>query len=90
MLAAAGVALQVHCTSISRAMQLQCSPTTPRFTEELKNTGADWALLSSLDNVTYTSHFAVPIDFGATATLTLVPPLHSVNGENLRVLDWHR
>jgi Xaa-Pro aminopeptidase len=46
-----------------------------RAREELKVIGADWALLSSLDNVTYVSHFAVPIDFGATATLTLVPPL---------------
>ncbi|MEO8398081.1 MAG: Xaa-Pro peptidase family protein, partial [Chloroflexota bacterium] len=46
-----------------------------RARAELKAIGADWALLSSLDNVTYVSHFAVPIDFGATATLTLVPPL---------------
>ena len=46
-----------------------------RARTELKRTGADWALLSSLDNVTYVSHYAVPIDFGATATLTLVPPL---------------
>jgi Xaa-Pro aminopeptidase len=46
-----------------------------RARAELKAIGADWALLSSLDNVTYVSHYAVPIDFGATATLTLVPPL---------------
>jgi len=49
----------------------------------IKAIGADWALLSSLENVTYVSHFAVPIDFGATATLTLVPPLAFVSRERL-------
>jgi Xaa-Pro aminopeptidase len=46
-----------------------------RARAELKNAGADWALLSSGDNVTYISHYPVPVDFGALATLTFAPPL---------------
>jgi len=46
-----------------------------RARAELKAVGSDWALLSSLENVTYVSHFAVPIDFGATAAQAYVPPL---------------
>ncbi len=34
---------------------------------ELKALGADFALLSSGDNVTYVSHFEVPVDFGANS-----------------------
>lgn len=42
---------------------------------ELKALGADFALLSSGDNVTYVSHFEVPTDFGANSTLSFAPPL---------------
>ena len=46
-----------------------------RAQAELKAIHADWALLSTTENVTYVSHFAVPVDFGALATLTYLPPL---------------
>ena len=46
-----------------------------RARAELKAIGADFALLSSGDNVTYVSHFEVPVEFGALATLSFVPPL---------------
>ena len=46
-----------------------------RARAELKALGADFALLSSGDNITYVSHFEVPVEFGALATLSFVPPL---------------
>lgn len=46
-----------------------------RARAELKAIGADLALLSSGDNVTYVSHFEVPTDFGANSTLSFSPPL---------------
>ncbi len=46
-----------------------------RARAELKTLGADFALLSSGDNVTYVSHFEVPVEFGALATLSFIPPL---------------
>jgi len=42
---------------------------------ELKKIGADWALLSSGENVTYVSHFEVPVDYGAVAHLSYVPSM---------------
>ena len=46
-----------------------------RARAQLKATGADYALLSSGENITYTSHFDVPLDFGALATLNQAPSL---------------
>lgn len=46
-----------------------------RARAELKAIGADFALMSSGDNVTYVSHFEVPVDFGALATLSFAPSL---------------
>jgi Xaa-Pro aminopeptidase len=42
---------------------------------ELKAVDADFALLSSGENVTYVSHFEVPVEFGALATLNYAPSL---------------
>ncbi len=50
-----------------------------RVRGELQALGADFALLSSGDNVTYVSHFEVPVDFGATATLSLAPPMAAIS-----------
>jgi len=41
----------------------------------LHELGADWALLSSPENVTYVSHYEVPIDFGPLAHLSYGPVL---------------
>jgi Xaa-Pro aminopeptidase len=46
-----------------------------RTRAELRAVGADYALLSSSENITYASHFEVPIDFGALATLSQAPTL---------------
>ncbi|MCA0455871.1 MAG: M24 family metallopeptidase [Chloroflexi bacterium] len=46
-----------------------------RARAELKAIGADVALLASGDNITYVSHFEVPVEFGALATLAFTPPL---------------
>ncbi len=46
-----------------------------RAHEQLKKTGADWALLSSAENVTYVSHYEVPVDFGPLAHLSYGPVL---------------
>jgi Xaa-Pro aminopeptidase len=46
-----------------------------RARAELKKIGADWALLSSGENVTYVSHWEVPVDFGAPAALNYSPPM---------------
>ena len=40
---------------------------------ELLATGADWALCTSPENVTYVSHCEVPVDYGPLATLTYGP-----------------
>lgn len=42
---------------------------------ELRSVGADFALLSSGECITYVSHYEVPTSFGALATLAFVPPL---------------
>jgi Xaa-Pro aminopeptidase len=42
---------------------------------ELRNMGADYALLSSGENITYVTHYEVPTEFGALATLAFMPPL---------------
>jgi Xaa-Pro aminopeptidase len=44
-----------------------------RAQSELRKIGADWALLSSAENVTYVSHYEVPIDFGPLAHLSYGP-----------------
>ena len=46
-----------------------------RAQDELRKAGADWALLSSAENVTYVSHYEVPIDFGPLANLSYGPVL---------------
>ncbi len=46
-----------------------------RARQQLQRIGADWALLSSPENVTYVSHYDVPIDFGALANLSHGPVL---------------
>lgn len=61
---------------------------------ELKKTGADWALLSSIENVTYVSHYEIPVDFGALATLTYGPSLALVGvadaGSSLLVGNFYQ
>lgn len=44
-----------------------------RARAELQKLGVDWALLTSLENVTYTSHFEVPVEFGPLAQLNYGP-----------------
>src|SRR5215831_9003273 len=46
-----------------------------RARAELNRIGADFALLSSSENVTYVSHWEVPVDFGALATQNYAPTL---------------
>ena len=46
-----------------------------RARAELKAIGADWALLSAGENVTYVSHFEVPVDFGPAAAQRFAPPM---------------
>ncbi|MFC2029744.1 M24 family metallopeptidase [Chloroflexota bacterium] len=46
-----------------------------RARNELRIAGADWALLSSYENVTYVSHFEVPVEFGFYADLAYSPCL---------------
>lgn len=41
----------------------------------LQELGADWALLSSPENVTYVSHYEVPIEFGPLTHLNYGPVL---------------
>ena len=45
-----------------------------RARTELKKLGADWAILSSRENVTYVSHFETPTEFGFYADLAYAPP----------------
>ncbi|MFN8492429.1 MAG: Xaa-Pro peptidase family protein [Caldilineaceae bacterium] len=44
-----------------------------RARAQLKNLGADWALLTSPENVTYVSHYEVPVEFGPLAHLNYGP-----------------
>ena len=44
-----------------------------RARAELQATGADWALLTSPENVTYVSHYEVPVEFGPIAHLNYGP-----------------
>ncbi|MEZ4621842.1 MAG: aminopeptidase P family N-terminal domain-containing protein [Caldilineaceae bacterium] len=46
-----------------------------RTRAKLRELDADWALLSSPENVTYVSHYEVPIDFGPLAHLNYGPVL---------------
>ena len=46
-----------------------------RARNELRKAGADWALLSSREDVTYVSHFEVPVEFGFYADLAYSPCL---------------
>lgn len=46
-----------------------------RFRAALHELGADWALLSSPENVTYVSHYTVPVEFGPLAHLNYGPVL---------------
>lgn len=44
-----------------------------RTRDELARIGADWALLTSPENVTYASHYEVPVEFGPLAHLNYGP-----------------
>lgn len=44
-----------------------------RARAELQKLGADWALLTSPENVTYVSHYEVPVEFGPLAQLNYGP-----------------
>jgi Xaa-Pro aminopeptidase len=44
-----------------------------RARAELQKSGADWALLTSPENVTYVSHYEVPVEFGPLAQLNYGP-----------------
>lgn len=44
-----------------------------RARAELSRLGADWALLTTPENVTYVSHFDVPLPFGALHALSYAP-----------------
>ena len=46
-----------------------------RARSELRGIGADFALISSGENITYLTHYEVPTEFGALATLAFSPPL---------------
>jgi Xaa-Pro aminopeptidase len=46
-----------------------------RARAELRRIDADWALLSSSENVTYVSHFEVPVEYGALAAVAYAPSL---------------
>lgn len=50
-----------------------------RARHELAKVGADWALLSSLESVTYVSGWEVPTPYGPMAHLSYVPSLALVN-----------
>ena len=62
-----------------------------RARTELKKLGADWAILSSRENVTYVSHFETPTEFGFYADLAYAPPicLFGVNQASSRLLVQH-
>ena len=44
-----------------------------RARTEVQVIGADWALLKSPENVTYVSHYEVPVEFGPLAQLNYGP-----------------
>ena len=44
-----------------------------RARAELQTLGADWALLTTPENVTYVSHYEVPVEFGPLAQLNYGP-----------------
>lgn len=46
-----------------------------RARANLQILGADYALLSSAENVTYVSHWEVPVDFGPSSAMRYGPPL---------------
>lgn len=46
-----------------------------RARNELSRIGADWAVLSSRENVTYVSHFETPTEFGFYADLAYANPI---------------
>lgn len=46
-----------------------------RACAELNAIGADFALLASTENVTYVSHWEVPVDFGPSSAMRYAPPL---------------
>src|SRR5262249_39502163 len=64
-----------------------------RARAELQASGADWALLSTLENVTYVSHWEVPIDFGPAPAMRYGPPLALIGvrqqASSLLVSDNH-
>jgi Xaa-Pro aminopeptidase len=53
-----------------------------RARTELKRLGADWALLTSLENVTYVSHYEAPVEFGPLAQLSYGPVMALVSVED--------
>lgn len=53
-----------------------------RTCAELRTIGADFALLSSIHNVTYASNWEVPVQFGAAAELGYVWPLLLVSARD--------
>ena len=46
-----------------------------RARANLRHLGADFALLSSAENVTYVSHWEVPVDFGPSSAMRYVQPM---------------
>jgi Xaa-Pro aminopeptidase len=63
-----------------------------RARAELQALGADWVLLSSPENVTYVSHYEVPVEFGPLAQLNYGPTLALVGVQeplNLLVANQH-
>src|SRR5215203_2922211 len=59
-----------------------------RARTELQKLGADWALLTSPENVTYVSHYEVPVEFGPLSQLNYGPviALFAVNGPSTLLL----
>jgi Xaa-Pro aminopeptidase len=58
-----------------------------RTRAKLRESGADYALLSSGENITYASHFETPVEFGALSTMNQAPPLALVGaGDSTAVL----
>lgn len=58
-------------TSTSRPENLELA----RARAELAASGADFALLASVENVTYVSHWEVPVDFGPSSAMRYAAPL---------------
>ena len=53
-----------------------------RARAELKRLGADWALLTSPENVTYVSHYEAPVEFGPLAQLSYGPVMALVSADD--------